>query len=187
MIIQCTSCGAKFRFDENLIEGEGAWMRCSQCMNVFFLDNPSHGEPVSHPNGGKGVKSTPSEKVIEKQELIFEDRTSVVKEPEILPSKDVEKGIGDLGLFDEMNVEKTGDDKTDDEDKVPEERVEKKQALTTGRQLFYLFFVLLIGSAYSVFFTETGVQPLLDKVLGIGQKSEEVVPHKLILQMSDSV
>ena len=40
MIIQCQKCATKFRFDETLIEGDGIWVRCSRCRNVFFQDNP---------------------------------------------------------------------------------------------------------------------------------------------------
>ncbi|MBA4391882.1 MAG: hypothetical protein C0399_13235, partial [Syntrophus sp. (in: bacteria)] len=40
MIVHCKNCGTKFRFDETLIEGEGIWVRCNQCKNLFFLDNP---------------------------------------------------------------------------------------------------------------------------------------------------
>ncbi|MDQ5984957.1 MAG: hypothetical protein CSYNP_00655 [Syntrophus sp. SKADARSKE-3] len=36
MIIQCKACKSKYRFDENLIEGDGIWARCSRCENVFF-------------------------------------------------------------------------------------------------------------------------------------------------------
>jgi len=41
MIIQCGKCGTKYRFDETLIEGEGAWVRCSRCRDVFYQENPS--------------------------------------------------------------------------------------------------------------------------------------------------
>ncbi len=41
MIIQCGKCGTKYRFDEELIEGEGAWVRCSRCRDVFFQEKPS--------------------------------------------------------------------------------------------------------------------------------------------------
>jgi predicted Zn finger-like uncharacterized protein len=36
MIIQCGKCETRFRFDENLIEGDGVWVRCSRCQHVFF-------------------------------------------------------------------------------------------------------------------------------------------------------
>jgi predicted Zn finger-like uncharacterized protein len=41
MIIQCGKCGTKYRFDEAQIDGEGAWVRCSRCRDVFFQENPS--------------------------------------------------------------------------------------------------------------------------------------------------
>jgi predicted Zn finger-like uncharacterized protein len=41
MIIRCGKCGTKYRFDEALIDREGAWVRCSRCRDVFFQKNPS--------------------------------------------------------------------------------------------------------------------------------------------------
>ncbi|MBI4632767.1 MAG: zinc-ribbon domain-containing protein [Deltaproteobacteria bacterium] len=40
MIVECKKCETKFRFDEAVISGEGAWVRCSVCKNIFFQDNP---------------------------------------------------------------------------------------------------------------------------------------------------
>ncbi|MDD5713267.1 MAG: DUF3426 domain-containing protein, partial [Smithellaceae bacterium] len=39
MIVQCSSCKTKFRFDEALIKGAGVWLRCSRCGDVFFLED----------------------------------------------------------------------------------------------------------------------------------------------------
>ncbi|MDD5168950.1 MAG: zinc-ribbon domain-containing protein [Syntrophales bacterium] len=36
MVIQCKACSTKFRFDKSLVTGEGVWVRCSRCHNVFF-------------------------------------------------------------------------------------------------------------------------------------------------------
>jgi predicted Zn finger-like uncharacterized protein len=36
MIIQCPKCETQYRFDDTLIEGDGAWVRCSRCQHVFF-------------------------------------------------------------------------------------------------------------------------------------------------------
>ncbi len=41
MIIQCRKCETRFRFDEALIEGDGVWVRCSRCQNVFFQERPA--------------------------------------------------------------------------------------------------------------------------------------------------
>ena len=49
MIIQCRKCETRFRFDENLMEGDGVWVRCSRCQHVFFQErtagDPSAAEP----------------------------------------------------------------------------------------------------------------------------------------------
>jgi len=36
MIIQCPKCETQYRFDDSLIEEDGAWVRCSRCQHVFF-------------------------------------------------------------------------------------------------------------------------------------------------------
>jgi len=41
VIIQCKKCATKYNFDESLIEGEGIWVRCTRCKNMFFQVNPA--------------------------------------------------------------------------------------------------------------------------------------------------
>ena len=36
MIIKCRKCETRFRFDDNLMVGDGVWVRCSRCKHVFF-------------------------------------------------------------------------------------------------------------------------------------------------------
>jgi len=62
MIIQCRTCGTKYRFDEALIEKEGAWVRCSKCRTVFFQENPS-GASGAVP--GPEIKAVTHEKRLE--------------------------------------------------------------------------------------------------------------------------
>jgi predicted Zn finger-like uncharacterized protein len=40
MIVQCTKCRARFNFPESELKGEGVWLKCGSCKNVFFLGNP---------------------------------------------------------------------------------------------------------------------------------------------------
>ncbi len=40
MIIQCKACKTKFRFDDADFTGEGVWLRCSRCQNLFFQMTP---------------------------------------------------------------------------------------------------------------------------------------------------
>ncbi|MHB8769403.1 MAG: DUF3426 domain-containing protein [Syntrophales bacterium] len=51
MIIRCRKCGTRFRFDETVIEGDGVWVRCGRCQNVFFEERSSGETGVSHPSG----------------------------------------------------------------------------------------------------------------------------------------
>lgn len=54
MIIHCLKCGTGYRFDEGLIEGEGIWVRCSRCRNVFFQTETMVGEDMSAVAGQVG-------------------------------------------------------------------------------------------------------------------------------------
>jgi predicted Zn finger-like uncharacterized protein len=56
MIIRCRKCETRFRFDEALIEGDGVWVRCSRCQNVFFEERPS-GETLSSAPAGSEIPS----------------------------------------------------------------------------------------------------------------------------------
>lgn len=49
MIIQCIKCSTRFRFDESLMEGDGVWVRCSRCREVFFQEKPVKAEPQEEP------------------------------------------------------------------------------------------------------------------------------------------
>jgi len=40
MIIQCRTCQTKYRFDEDRILPDGAWVRCTRCQKVFFQHPP---------------------------------------------------------------------------------------------------------------------------------------------------
>ena len=39
MIIQCKQCATKFRFKDELMAGDGVWVRCGRCGHVFFEIN----------------------------------------------------------------------------------------------------------------------------------------------------
>ncbi|MEN6464156.1 MAG: DUF3426 domain-containing protein [Syntrophaceae bacterium] len=44
MIVQCTNCRSKFNFPESELTGEGVWLKCGSCKNLFFLENPDYVE-----------------------------------------------------------------------------------------------------------------------------------------------
>jgi predicted Zn finger-like uncharacterized protein len=59
MIIQCRQCRTKFRFDDALMEGDGVWMRCSNCQHVFFQDNPHIVQPGGETIVGEELAPVP--------------------------------------------------------------------------------------------------------------------------------
>lgn len=180
MIVQCKRCGTKFNFNEAMIEGEGVWSRCSQCKNVFFVNNPLMQEEAflsnKGKNGGVGFSGTG-----EARKKDVRERSDEVKkqEPDIL--KDAEKEIEDIHKSDETNLEKTASGNIHDKKDISEKEVKGKHGLTRGKQLIYLFIVLIVGGIYLLFFTETSGQLLFERLLGTGQKVEEVGPAQVEL------
>jgi predicted Zn finger-like uncharacterized protein len=178
MIVHCKNCGTKFRFDEILIEGEGIWVRCNQCKNLFFLDNPVKKETEPIPDQEKDRERNPSEPQKIVQEQILTDREEDAGRKEVLPVGDIEKDVPDLDKHTLTGAEKDKDAEKH-EDEVSEEEAGKKRVTPRGRQVAYLFIVLIIGCVYLLFFAETGGQTLFEKILGTAQKNDEVGPAQV--------
>jgi len=182
MIVQCKKCETKFRFDASLIDGEGAWVRCGRCKQVFFLDKPLTD------NNTSSRSSQPAEPFMDK------------REEEILSLKEKNfKGAESS----EMKQESLMEDIEEDAHKIDEDKktsdgnnhhvpvFEEKRIRSQGKQLAYLFILLLLGGAYVWFFTEIGHQAVniasstlwtwMDKVAGISMKVEEVGPAQVDL------
>jgi len=178
VIIQCKKCGTKYRFDKSLIEGEGIWVRCSRCKNVFFQTNPAI-EQIDVPAD-----------VIEKkyETIIFDEKVrEIEKQPE---KRDGEPGFGQGIEF--VEEEKSFDFPLDEEpqpgaekkfssfdevlpDRVPDDYEvvvagedwpgEKRKGFwTPGRIVAYPLVVIIVFlSVYLWFFPQVGRQ-IFDKV-----------------------
>ncbi|MFH1059545.1 MAG: zinc-ribbon domain-containing protein, partial [Pseudomonadota bacterium] len=48
MIVQCEKCDTSFKLDDTLVPPAGAWVRCSQCQDVFHVDAPDGPPPAAH-------------------------------------------------------------------------------------------------------------------------------------------
>jgi predicted Zn finger-like uncharacterized protein len=67
MIVECGNCGTKFKLDESKIPEEGAWVRCSNCGDVFQALRPQEQlgiaeaamEPVEQPPAPPEPESGP--------------------------------------------------------------------------------------------------------------------------------
>ena len=57
MIIQCKQCATKFRFKDELMTGEGVWVRCGRCGHEFFEVNTR--QDASAPPAQEAVKAKP--------------------------------------------------------------------------------------------------------------------------------
>ncbi|MGD0279878.1 MAG: zinc-ribbon domain-containing protein, partial [Smithella sp.] len=108
MIIQCKQCRTKFRFDDNFMQGNGVWLRCSRCGHVYFQDNPlakkqaMDSSPVPEPSileeetaqvaeeKEKLTMETPSVFYRDKSGGYFPDRT---KESETRLNEEIDLGI----------------------------------------------------------------------------------------------
>ena len=151
MIIECEKCGTKYRFDESLIVGEGIWVRCSRCKNVFFQENPSKESVV------------PPFEIIEEREAVSPEMKEGVTEQEI------DREIPD---FDDLLEEKETVDTEIEE--ITEEEIEteddkdrkkrKKRLWTPGKLLAYIVIVILVlGGVYIWLFPQIG-EEIIDKV-----------------------
>ncbi len=78
MIVQCTKCRSRFNFPESELTGEGVWLKCGSCTNLFFLENPDYIKPA-----------VPDESIPE-DEVDFSD--DVVEEPTDLSESGEVKG-----------------------------------------------------------------------------------------------
>ena len=183
MVAQCKNCQTKFKFDETLIEGEGIWVRCSQCKNVFFVDNPSEAGKTSSRDreknmGAEDVKESASLHKRAAQGQIMLDQKEDTKGPETVTGGDFEKEVGDIGKYKSIRTENVHDDKSD-RDKITEEKTGMKPVASQKRQMVYLLIVLLMGGVYFTFFTDTDWQATFEKILGMSKKSEEVGPAQV--------
>ncbi len=178
MIIQCKKCGTKYRFDKALIEGEGIWVRCSRCKNIFFQTNPAI-EQID----------VPADVIEKKYETITfdEELRKIEKHPE---KRDGDPGLGQGIEF--IEEEKSFDFPLDEEptpeaekkfgsfdevlpDRVPEDYEvfvagedwpgkKGKGFWTPGRIVAYpLVVIILFLSVYLWIFPQVGRQ-VFDKV-----------------------
>jgi len=187
MVAQCKNCQTKFKFDETLIEGDGIWVRCNQCKNVFFLDNPAEAGKASLSDrekdvGTEDMKESASPHKRAAQGQIMLDEKEDTKRPENVTVGDIEKDIGDIGKYKSVGTENVHDDRPNRDkitDKITEEKTEMKPVTPRGRQVVYLLIVLLMGGVYFTFFAETDWQTTFEKIFGTIKKSEEVGPAQV--------
>ena len=185
MVAQCNNCQTKFKFDETLLEGEGIWVRCNRCKNVFFLEDPKEAGKIAPGAEEKSYDIAETEESSPEfksgtPKLAAKDQKEDTKRPGKVTVIDIEKEVGDIGKYQSVGADSVRGDRPD-RDKPGGGTGDKQQVKSRGRQLVYLFIVLLIGGLYFTFFAETGWQTTFEKIFGISKKSEEVGPAQVDL------
>lgn len=149
MIVQCKNCGTKFKFDETMIEGEGVWGRCSQCKNVFFLDNPVKEESSSSPDKKKIIEAGSSVLGGARRQDV-KDRRDTIKKPEPEFFKEMEKDSEDIDTYKLTSFEKTEGDEAHEE--VIEEEITIKHGFTRETTDLFIYHPLARGNLSYVFY-----------------------------------
>lgn len=212
MIIQCRKCGAKFRFDENLITKDGVWVRCSLCRHVFHQDSPRKEEeaPIQREAERPSDIATAVEKgdqdIAKAAEMPGarddirpegkgdEAILSGVKEiGEAIGEEDLEFAVKKFEDLEDFSQEKSGEGAAEETVMPEKDRGKKKRSIG---KFFAWFFILLIafllaGGLYLWIFPQSGQQvsqylspycPVIEKIWGRGGISPEPIPGQVKIQ-----
>ena len=163
MIINCRKCESRFRFDDMLMTGEGVWVRCSRCQEVFFQENPNHQEittPCTNEQGmttdqaGPAATDWPSlDEEAGRREFFREADSDMDREPALrrvmneIRQADHDGGPGSLVKeFGDLGDFTTGENEAEQTDawQEPAEAAVSKKKHPVLKFLAYLFLMLLV-------------------------------------------
>ncbi len=143
MIIQCKQCATKFRFNDEMMSGDGVWVRCGRCGHEFFEINtrkdtavlPARTEPSparqETPSALKTEVPAPAEKTASKAAAAQEPAAA----PKPLAPVEVTKTPA------ASNVAPAEDDLADEE---MEEETPRAGFWTPSRIVVYSILVILV-------------------------------------------
>jgi predicted Zn finger-like uncharacterized protein len=172
MIIQCRKCETRFRFDENLMEGDGVWVRCSRCQHVFFQDRPAGDSPAREPEIPSvrisDAKRTPDDRfpAVEKgpvpTELKAEGPLHPTADVEQTPAAEFEKEPSLDGLGEDLEEESTGGtdavvekegetDEEEEEEVTEDERGRTRWGRTFLKLIALVVFILIVAGAVCLY------------------------------------
>ena len=169
MIIHCKQCATKFRFKDDLMAGDGIWVRCSRCGHEFFEINTRDAFTLPVKEQEARAKQEPA---AAPKPLTPADVVSPPDPP--APPKPLE----------EITTQATGTPVAEEEEAEDEEELERPRASfwTPGRLVAYSILVfLVVGSVY--FWLNPGItRDVLnfvspgtgDRVLGAAPKASPV-------------
>ena len=198
VIIQCEKCGTTYRFDELLIDGDGVWVRCTRCQNIFFLENPAEEKIIfsEEVRDEEAFAGDIPERAYDKMTISFEDPSRVVGDTAAREDQYFmdhgEKALPDEpalempSFFEEAKPEEIPES---DAETMPEETPEGGDTMaaevadgetvqTSGKRtriLASVFVILAIAFAVDLILFRQFRQDLVDKILTILPLEESVV------------
>jgi predicted Zn finger-like uncharacterized protein len=172
MIIQCRKCETRFRFDERLVAGDGFWVRCSRCRDVFFQERSAAGEPMSPPSATEpeipSVRIRDAKRISDNRFSLTEERLSQPngEKAEIPPfprgAVDKEISFGNAkesiitGIEEDMEKDALSDQVAGWEDEIDEEEFPEAEPTRRrwGRVILKIlallvFIALIAGGLYA--------------------------------------
>jgi predicted Zn finger-like uncharacterized protein len=179
MIIQCQKCETRFRFDDNLMEEDGVWVRCSRCQHVFFQERTAGNFPAAELEI-PSVRISDARRTPDDRFPVAEERplpTEVKAEIPPQPGEDAEKTLpvefererSLEGLEADLGREPLGDRAAGVEKEEEAAEVEESAvAVGTGRKRWgrtllrlvalMVFIVIVAGAVYLYLFPDVRTQ-----------------------------
>jgi predicted Zn finger-like uncharacterized protein len=149
MIIQCKQCATKFRFKDELMTGEGVWVRCGRCGHEFFEVNTR--QDASAPPAQEAVKAKPDSAVVPAAEAPApreEPAPKPVPKPEPMAPPKMLTPADAISPAEGVNPVPVEEEEVELDDEEQEERP-RTSFWTTGRLVAYSILVfLVVGGVY---------------------------------------
>ena len=189
MIIQCRQCRTKFRFDDNLMHGNGVWLRCSRCGHVYLQENslmkPEKDLPSEPVNPAE--ESQPAQKgddlSTESQRFVYRDANGLHSlDKAMRTKKDLDEEIN-------LDIEKRPEESISVENEKVEQR-EVLSSISSGKNwklaVGSIFVILIISAVIFFVFPQPGGQIINNVLVYIGlsepARQEIAVPQMVRLQ-----
>ncbi len=156
MIIHCKQCATKFRFKDELMAGDGIWVRCSRCGHEFFEINTRDAFtlPVKEQEARAKQEPAAAPKPLTPADVISPTRPVPASAPKPLTPADVVSPPDPPAPpkpLEGITTQATGTPVAEEEEAEDEEELERPRASfwTPGRLVAYSILVfLVVGSVY---------------------------------------
>ncbi len=143
MIIQCKQCATKFRFKDELMTGDGVWVRCGRCRHEFFEANTKPDAAVVSAQE-ETIRKEPEHPVVSGEEGTPKEESTAVQAltPEPADALKPAVSLEAQGPQAEATPDSTGADEEEEE----EEKPRRPGFWTPGRIVAYSVLVFLVVS-----------------------------------------